>query len=162
MRITNPTAHLIRPRRTSDLWTAEPPDGVLVLSDAKLTLDQFHLNTVAGMVWKLCDGHHTVPDIARRIKSECNGSSPTLQTIQADVLDTLDSLRAEGLVSWSEADRLGVLLVAPPAPSVYARQAVKTPEYSAPPLGICYIAAVLREHGFRVGILDLHQTAGRP
>jgi len=36
-----------------------------------------------------------------------------------------------------------VLFVVPPAPNVYAKEAVNTPEYSSPPLGICYIVAAL-------------------
>jgi radical SAM superfamily enzyme YgiQ (UPF0313 family) len=66
------------------------------------------------------------------------------------------------LVSWTDDEELDVLLVVPPPPSVYAPDAVKTPEYSSPPLGLSYIAAVLRQHGFHVAILDLHQSAGKP
>ena len=49
-----------------------------VLSDARLALDQFHLNEVAGVVWNLCDGTHTIDDMARQLAAVCprDHSSP--------------------------------------------------------------------------------------
>lgn len=42
-----------------------------------------------------------------------------------------------------------ILLVNPPSPSAYWRLGIRTP-----PLGLAYLAAVLREHGHKVKILD--------
>jgi len=146
----------VRPMRSSDLWLSEPPEGVLVLSDVRLALDQFHLNGVGSLIWRSCDGRHTVQDIVGKIATTCENSAPDDASLGRDVLEFLNSLRGQGLVSWVE-DEVDVLLVIPPAPSVYAKEAVKTAEYSSPPLGLCYLAAVLRENGFRVAIADLHQ-----
>jgi radical SAM superfamily enzyme YgiQ (UPF0313 family) len=146
----------------SELWLPEAHNGIRVVSDAHVGLQQFHLNEVAGAIWTLCDGTLTVAEIARVIALKCSGPIPPHGTVANDVLALLDALRAEGLIIWSDDEEVEVLLVVPPAPSVYAADAVRTPEYSAPPLGICYIAAVLREHGFHVAILDLHQMAGLP
>lgn len=41
-------------------------------------------------------------------------------------------------------------------------EAINTPEYSAPPLGLCYISAVLKEQGFSVAIVDMHQFPSDP
>jgi anaerobic magnesium-protoporphyrin IX monomethyl ester cyclase len=153
--------HFIRPRRLTDLWMADVPEGIRVLSDARLALDQFHLNGVAGLIWRLCDGHRTVEEIASEVSSACEASAPAHGTMVGEVLEFLDSLSAQGLVSWLE-DEVDVLLVVPPAPTVYAKEAVKTPEYSSPPLGLCYLAAVLQEDGFRVAIEDLHQGQNQP
>jgi len=154
--------HFVRPRRMSELWLPEAQNGIRLLSDAHVGLQQFHLNEVAGAIWGLCDGTLTVAEIARVIASKCEGPTPPHDAVAEDVLGLLDGLRAEGLITWSEGEEVDVLLVVPPAPSVYAADAVQTPEYSAPPLGMCYIAAVLREHDLRVAILDLHQMAGLP
>ena len=153
---------LIRPRRSSELWLSEPPDGVLVLSDARLTLDQFHLNGVGSLIWRLCDGCYTVENIVAEISAACEGSAPDKAALDREVRQFLNSIHAQGLISWVGARDMDVLLVVPPAPSGYAKEAVRTPEYSSPPLGICYLAAVLRQHGFRVAIADLHQGQNQP
>jgi len=90
------------------------------------------------------------------------GAHPSHQEVATDVQSLLESLESEGLISLGADNRIDVLLVVPPAPSVYHPDASQTPEYSAPPLGICYIASVLRESGFKVSILDLHHTSSFP
>ena len=152
----------IRPRRLSELWLAELPEGWRVLSDACLTLDQFHLNGVAGLIWELCDGRRTIEEIAREVEAACRGSAPDRRSIVAEILEFVNSLREQGLLAWADEEELNVLLVVPPAPSVYAKEAARTPEYSSPPLGLCYLAAVLRDNGFRVAIADLHQGEKQP
>src|ERR1035438_4268544 len=153
---------VFHPRRSSELWLSELPDRVLVLSDARVALEQFHLNGIGSLIWRFCDGRHTVEDIAREITAECDGSTPDTATLKREILGFLNSLQAQGLVSCDGADDIDVLLVIPPAPSVYAKEAIQTPEYSSPPLGLCYLAAVLQQHGFRVAISDLHQGQNQP
>lgn len=150
------------PRRSSELWVSEPSDGVLILSDSRMALEQFHLNGVGSLIWRFCDGHHTVQDIVKKIAVECEGSAPDIATLDQDVVEFLNSIHDQRLISWSDTEEVDVLLVVPPAPNVYAKEAVCTPEYSSPPLGICSIAAVLLQHGFRVAILDLHQGQNQP
>jgi radical SAM superfamily enzyme YgiQ (UPF0313 family) len=91
-----------------------------------------------------------------------NGARPSHHEVVTDVQSFLESLESEGLISSGADNRIDVLLVVPPAPSVYHPDATQTPEYSAPPLGICYIASVLRDNGFRISILDLHHTSSLP
>ena len=144
------------------MWLDEKPEGVLVLSDRRLALDRFHLNGVGRLVWHLCDGCHTVDDIIEAIYAACEGSAPERISLRQDVVRFLESIRRQGLVSWAEAEEVDVLFVVPPAPNVYAKEAVRTPEYSSPPLGICYLAAVVRLNGFSVAIAELHQGQNQP
>ena len=133
-----------------------------MLSDASLSLEKFHMNEVASAIWRLCDGTLTVEQIAEHILSQCEGNRLPREKVIADVLQFLELSQSQGLLSWLEDNSLDVLLVVPPSPSVYDKDAIKTPEYSSPPLGLCYIAAVLQKHGFRVNVSDLHQKAGNP
>lgn len=153
----------ICPKRASDLWKADRASGTLkVLSDARLALDEFSLDEMGGFIWEQCDGRNTVRNIAARIAEACNGTAPPREEIEQDVLSFVRELRRDGLLDWDEESAVDVLLVIPPFPTTYSANAVETPEYSSPPLGLCYIASVLRDHGFRVAITDLHVTAGQP
>ncbi len=160
LRVTFPS---IRPKRASDLWATDRDTGGLkVLSDARLALDEFSLDEMGGFIWEQCDGKNTVRSIAARIAEACNGSAPRHEEIEKDVLGFVRELRRDGLLRWDEENAVDVLLVVPPFPTTYSANAVETPEYSSPPLGLCYIASGLRDHGFRVAITDLHVTAGQP
>ncbi|MEO5361038.1 MAG: B12-binding domain-containing radical SAM protein [Nitrospirota bacterium] len=108
------------------------------------------------------DGKNSIRDITLSILSECEGKMPAYQSIRNDVIAFLDELKHKGLVGWEDGNSLDVLLVMPPFPSVYAIKSVKTPEYSAPPLGLCYLASVLRQHNFKVAIIDMHQNTNLP
>lgn len=152
----------IRPRRRSELWTNGRQGRVSVFSDARVALDRFELNEVGGLIWHLLDGRRTVDQIAREVQGACPTGGPTIESIVQDVVEFLEAARSDDLVTWAEDSKCDVLLVVPPAPSVYSRKAVDTPEYSSPPLGLCYLAATLRLHGYSVAIVDLHQQAGEP
>jgi radical SAM superfamily enzyme YgiQ (UPF0313 family) len=151
------------PKRLSDMWRADTQDGsTAILSDASVSLGSFRLDEIGSFVWQLCDGTKTVDEIARELVAECEGPTPPHETVVSDTVRLLQSLRSDGLIAWDGDRCVDVLLVVPPCPSVYSKDAINTPEYSAPPLGLCYIAAVLRKHGYAVAILDLHQKAGKP
>lgn len=152
----------VYPRRLSELWIPEKASGVLVLSDARLALERFHLNGIGSLIWRLCDGRNSVYDITKIIESEYKASVPDSATLNRDVLEFLNSIHSDGLVSLNGMGEMDVLLVVPPAPKVYAKEAVDTPEYSSPPLGVCYLAALLQQHSFRVAIADMHQGGNRP
>ena len=151
------------PRRLSDMWHGYAgEDTVSVLSDAAVSLREFTLDEVGAFIWRLCDGSKSVDEIATEVAAACDGDTPPYETVVDDTIRLLQSLREEGLIAWDGDRCVDVLLVVPPCPSVYSTDAIKTPEYSAPPLGLCYVAAALREKGFAVSILDLHQQAGKP
>lgn len=151
------------PRRATDMW-AETEDGqITLLSDSRLTLQQFKLDGVGAAIWMLCDGHTSVEDIVTGVRRRFSQDSGSHERVRADVEAFLHSLEHERMVEWLPPQRaLDVLLVFPPAPSVYSDDAVRTPEFSSPPLGLCFIAAALRAQGRRVAILDLHQAGARP
>lgn len=149
------------PKKLSCLWKIQSK-SITILSDVNLSLNKYCLDEIGGFIWKLCDGRNTVDDIAKCLESKCKRAVPSHNTVVNDIYTLLQSLQAEGLITWQEHNSIDVLLVVPPAPSVYSPKAVKTPEYSAPPLGLCYIAAVLRENGFRVAIVDMHQFPAVP
>ncbi len=152
-----------RPKRLSDMWRVDPRDGsTAILSDASVSLERFQLDEVGSFIWRLCDGTRTIGEIAKEVAAACDGPTPPHETIVNDTIRLLQSLRNDGLIAWDGDRCVDVLLVVPPCPSVYSKDAIKTPEYSAPPLGLCYIAAALRKHGYTVAILDLHQQAGKP
>ena len=151
-----------RPRRATELWDVNHRGLVRVLTDRRLELDQYLLNEIGSAIWRLCDGNTSVAEIARFIKAGCDKPSPRITQIERDVFRFLDSARRQGIVTWPKDRGADILLIVPPAPGTYAREAVRTPEYSSPPLGLCYIAATLQGAGFRVAVLDLHQETGLP
>lgn len=152
-----------KPFRLSELWNEDKKHKTIkVISDANLALDEYQLSEVGSSIWQLCDGKHFVEEIARKLKSQCKGNIPLFPVIYKDVVNYLEQLKKIGLISWFDDEPVDVLFVVPPFPSPYSLKAIKTPEYSAPPLGICYIAAVLREHGFNVAIFDMHQNVCLP
>ena len=153
----------IYPRRCSELWAESTRSGhIEILTDARLLLGRYAINETAGLVWRLCDGKHDIKDIATSIAEACDGRMPSRDIILRDVMDCLEELRREGLVTWPDQKTVDVLLVIPPFPTTYAPYASQVPEYSSPPLGLAYIAAVLREHGYRVAIEDLHINSAMP
>ncbi len=161
--MTKRSSNGLCPKRLSDIWQVDPQNGATsILSDASVSLGRFRLDEVGGFVWRLCDGTRTVGEIAKELVAECDGPTPPHETVVGDTVRLLQSLRSDGLIAWDGDRRVDVLLVVPPCPSVYSKDAIKTPEYSAPPLGLCYIASALRKHGYTAAILDLHQQAGKP
>lgn len=152
----------IIPKRLTELWSFEDGGTTIVLSDAKLLLDKYYLDEMGGLIWKHCNGLNSVNEIATLIRAECEGATPSHNQVVSDIISFLQPLREEGLVTWQDNKFVEVLLVVPPAPSVYSSEAIKTPEYSAPPLGLCYIAAMLRQNGYVVSIYDMHQLAALP
>ena len=132
-------------------------DGELdILSDAALYLNHYRLNETAAFIWKLCDEKHSALEIAEKIIQACESGAPSLDEVVTDVLEILQDLKAKKLIDWTKEDRCDVLLVAPPFPLTYDIAAANAPEYSAPPIGLAYIAAFLRQAGISVDIVDLH------
>lgn len=152
----------IYPRRATELWVdSAEPGQIEILTDARLLMGRHVINETAALIWRLCDGRHSVRDIATAIAEACEDAPPRDVIVQ-DVLDCLAAFRQEGLATWRDHEPIDVLLVIPPFPTTYAPYASQVPEYSSPPLGLAYIAAVLREHGYLAAIEDLHIKASKP
>jgi len=149
-------AEKIYPFRQTDLWNRRSDCEMDILSDAGLYLNHYRLNETAAFIWNLCDNKHSVLEISEKIIRACKPDAPPLVEIVSDVLAILQDLKAKKVIDWAREDRCDVLLVAPPFPLTYDIAAANTPEYSAPPIGLAYIAAFLRQAGITVDIIDLH------
>ncbi len=147
------------PSRISELWFEEDDQSVNLFSDKRLRLTKYKLNEIGSFIWRLCDGEHSNDEIARSVFESLEGEKPALDEVQADVDEYLASLRDSDLVNWDGEEKLDILLVVPPYPTLYSSKAIRTPEYSAPPLGLAYIGAVLSDACFNVAIYDMHITA---
>jgi Coenzyme PQQ synthesis protein D (PqqD) len=82
------------PKRKEEIL-AQQAAGTAVL----LSLDDgqyYALDDVGYKVWSLCDGAHTVSDIASIISREYDAA---LETIEADVIELLEDLAAQKLLS---------------------------------------------------------------
>jgi len=69
-------------------------DGQLVLAEP--SVEQVHfLNATAAAIWLLCDGRHTVADIAAELAALFNRDMPG---VESDVRETLVDLLKTGLL----------------------------------------------------------------
>ena len=82
-----------RPRRADDVVWRNGEDGVVVLNpnDGQY----FSLDDVGGRIWELCDGSHSVTEIAELLSGEYDAP---VAAIQGDALELLGELDREGLV----------------------------------------------------------------
>ncbi len=153
---------VIYPLRLTDLWFLDETGNVNLFSDQDLLLDNYQLDEVGSFIWKLCDGLHSNIQIAEAVLVQTEGTKLSVDVVLNDVNEFLDELKNRQLINWGSENELDVLLVVPPYPILYSSKAIKTPEYSAPPLGLTYIGAVLKENGFKVAIYDMHIAAANP
>jgi len=150
------------PHRTTDLWRNNSETKTTTLfSDKELRLHKFFLNETGSLIWRHCTGQFSNEDIAQRLFSELEGDKPDFAEILAETTDLLYDLRENGLVTWANKPK-DVLFVVPPFPDSYSKSSVNSPDYSSPPLGIAYLAAVLKQNNFDVSILDMHILALNP
>ena len=151
--------NIFYPIRLSDLWFLDENGNVNLFSDNDLLLNNYEFNEVGSFIWKLCDGKFSNHEIAKLLLEITEGDKPDFQIILDDVNNFLKDLQEDYLVNWVNEENLDVLLVVPPYPILYSSKAIKTPEYSAPPLGLAYIGAVLKSNGYKVAIYDMHIAA---
>ena len=82
-----------RPRRADDVVWRNGEDGVVVLNPTDG--QYFSLDDVGGRIWELCDGSHSVTEIAELLSGEYDAPAAA---IQGDALEPLGELDREGLV----------------------------------------------------------------
>jgi Coenzyme PQQ synthesis protein D (PqqD) len=82
-----------RPRR-HDLVLARPGENALILLNPR-SGHYFTLDEIGGRVWTLCDGTHSVAEMAAIIGEEYE--APAAE-IEADVRELLTDLASESLV----------------------------------------------------------------
>ncbi len=82
------------PAQRPDLLCREVDDELVILDRARENIHQ--LNAAAGIVWKMCDGMHSIENICAAL-AETYGIS--LKRAQDDVMQTLTTLAELGLVT---------------------------------------------------------------
>lgn len=150
------------PVRLSELWYFDEEGNINLFSDKDLRLNNFNLNDIGSFIWQNCSGEISNEEIASNLHQELEGEKPLFSDIISDVNEYLIELKENGLVNWVSEDLLDVLFVVPPYPDLYSSKAVATPEYSAPPLGVAYVAAILKKNDYIVSIFDMHIKALYP
>jgi pyrroloquinoline quinone biosynthesis protein D len=80
--------------RRDNVLTQETSDGLVLLDPDGG--EYFSLNEVGSRVWELCDGTRTVGDVVGVLAEEFDAPG---ETIRDDVLELLEELAAEGLVT---------------------------------------------------------------
>ncbi|MGC8833147.1 MAG: PqqD family protein [Armatimonadota bacterium] len=83
----------LKPRRCSGVRQYELPDGLLLFKPQ--SLEAFALNASASAVWDLCDGEHTIANIASEL-SQCTGRTP--EELLSDIVTAVQKLLELGLV----------------------------------------------------------------
>jgi anaerobic magnesium-protoporphyrin IX monomethyl ester cyclase len=148
------------PIRLTDLWLKNENTGLISLySDKHLRLINYHLNEIGSFIWENCSGEYSNEDITKKLIDKLDGTKPDFATVLSDINNYLIELKDNELVNWENEDELDVLFVIPPYPNIYSSKAIKNPEYSSPPLGVAYLAAVLKQSNFKVAIYDMHIKA---
>jgi Coenzyme PQQ synthesis protein D (PqqD) len=71
-------------------------DSALLLDPA--SGNYFSLTDVGARIWELCDGEHTLDEIADELAGEYDAAPETIRT---DARDLLEELAAEGLLEPS-------------------------------------------------------------
>ncbi len=151
------------PIRLTDLWLKNENTSLISLYlDKHLRLTNYHLNEVGSFIWENCTGEYSNEEIAKKLIDELDGEKPDFVVILSDINNYLIELKDNELVNWENEDELDVLFVIPPYPNIYSSKAIKNPEYSSPPLGVAYLAAVLKQNNFKVEIYDMHIKALQP
>ena len=82
-----------RPVRESRVVFAGAGDSALLLDPASGSY--FSLSDVGARVWELCDGEHTLDEIADQLAAEYDAEPAT---IREDVRELLSELAGEGLL----------------------------------------------------------------
>jgi len=150
------------PVRLSELWYYGENGNINLFSDTDLRLNNFNLDETGSFIWENCTGKLSNKEISSKLYDELEGQKPLKEDVLTDVNEFLYELKQNGLVNWENENELDVLFVVPPYPNLYSSKAIDTPEYSAPPLGIAYLAAVLKNAEYKVGIFDMHINSLSP
>jgi anaerobic magnesium-protoporphyrin IX monomethyl ester cyclase len=150
---------VIYPRRLSDIWYLDNNGSIVLFYDKKLLIDKYVLNEIGSFIWKNCDGDISNYQIAQKLHDVVAEENIKIEKVERDVNEFLNDLKSKELLDWENDDNIDVLLIVPPFPELYSPLALKSPEYSAPPLGLAYIAAVLINNNYKVEIYDMHINA---
>jgi hypothetical protein len=85
-----------RPLRQSRVVFTRAGESALLLDPD--SGNYFSLTDVGARIWELCDGEHTLDEIAHELAGEYDAAP---ETIRGDAHELLDELAAEGLLQPS-------------------------------------------------------------
>lgn len=158
----------MRPRKQMDFWKYDDKGYVI----AGTINGTYELDEISTYIWEKCDGHNTVKEIIQDLAKACN-MEDSIEVIKNDVLNLLEEWNYNQLIiknynplhSFSEYnedklydieienEEVDVLLIAPPSPNPTTGMNVKI--QGTFPVGIGYISAYLKQHGYKVEVLNL-------
>jgi len=152
------------PKRTTEVW-GYTDDGCVEIPWNKIV---HKLNFTASYIWDRCNGRVTVKEILYGLAKNTDVSDD-LNKSETDVLAILESWKCEGLlivnfntlhseydasciyhIEANVAPPVDILFLSPPSPSPYAHR-----DFVLDPLGLGYMSAFLKSHGYNVGVMDL-------
>lgn len=156
-----------RPRRLLDFWKIEGEKVTCGTLNGSYSMDE-----IASFIWSRCDGHRTISEMIDDLV-QATHMEDSRRIVQEDILKLLREWRDERLIihnfnplhAFSEYDdekvydlgamehNVDILLLVPPSPnpSTFLYRQV----HSTFPLGIAMLSAVLKDHGYRVGLANL-------
>ena len=88
---------LSRPKRKEQIIAQEGVNDFLLLNMRNGSY--YSLNEVAGRIWALCDGKHTVEQIIEALAAEYD---TTMEILTSDAMELLGELRNQKLITESE------------------------------------------------------------
>jgi len=158
----------MKPRKYMDFWKYSDENNIIAGS----VNGTYELDQISSYIWEKCDGHHTVGQIIADLAEVCK-MEDQIEVIKNDVLTLLDEWKYNQLIiknyhplhAFSEYNddilydikftntNVDFLLIAPPSPNPTTGMNVKI--QGTFPLGIGYISAVLKQHGFSVEVINL-------
>jgi coenzyme PQQ biosynthesis protein PqqD len=97
MPMTRSVSHADRIRRRPDILSQRVDDQLVLLSPRDG--QYFALDEVGGRLWELCDGAHTIADIADVLAHEYDAPRATIET---DVRELLHELVDEKLATLEQ------------------------------------------------------------
>jgi pyrroloquinoline quinone biosynthesis protein D len=83
-------------RAKSAVWRRVGDEVVVIRGDG---LSTHILNTTAALVWEMCDGEHSIAEMASMLATRFDVSP---EVAQADIEEVNDRLVQAGIMDWSE------------------------------------------------------------
>ena len=163
-----------KPKRKTETW------GVLEHGCVEISARSIYkLNPIASFIWQQCNGDISIGDISYSLAQKCNALS-SLEEIQKDVLEILETWKYDSLLimnfnyihSALEYNNdyvyhinanvdypVDILLLSAPTATPMSYSGTSN---HLETLGLGYLSAYLRQHDFKVGIIDLWKKQLNP
>jgi hypothetical protein len=90
----------MNPKRKDDVRVQDLPDGSALLYDTE-TATAYPITESAAVVWKVCDGEHSLDEIADTLEAHYDASR---ETISSDLSNLIEDLRSKGLLQSPAAE----------------------------------------------------------